>query len=168
MKNHIIVSISTIFLLLNIVLMTSCTAQSGNEEDKAVKTEIKTENENILATQKPKISSKETQAIDQNLQKIEHALSSGVYDNNPEMKKKLQEMADRLEADRKKIPVREKTAAAKKAKKGETIYYTAQDEKTGETIMLEMTKEEYKVFSEHTGEDVPFEDKKNAINKLKK
>ena len=34
--------------------------------------------------------------------------------------------------------------------------------------MLEMTKDEYSKFMENTGEEVPFEQKKKAINELKK
>lgn len=171
MINQIIGTVSIIFLLLSITLATSCTAQGSKSEQSAVKKEDATTSKQMLATPTPqqtKPSSEATKTIDQNLQKIEHALSSGVYDNNPEMKKKLQDMADRLEAERKNIPVIEKTAAAKKAKKGETINYTTRDEKTGEVLMLEMTKDEYSKFMENTGEEVPFEQKKKAINELKK
>ncbi|MGB1205453.1 MAG: hypothetical protein ACPG5B_07405 [Chitinophagales bacterium] len=163
MRNQIIVTVSLVFLLLSITLGTSCTAQSGNKEQKAVET--KTTNTQTLATQKPQ-SSETTKTIDQNIQKIEHALNSGVYNNNPEMKKKLQDMADRLEADRTKVPTREKTKAAKQAKKGETYFYNVRDEKTGEVISLEMTKNEYEKISKYTGEDIPFEEKKKAINSL--
>ena len=168
MKNQIIVTVSIVFLLLSITLVTSCTAQSGNKEQKVVKTEAKVATPQMVATQKPQQSSEATKTIDENLQKIEHALNSGVYDNNPEMKKKLQEMANRLEADRKKtnnnIP---KTNAAKKAKEGETVIYSTQDEKTGEKVTLEMTKEEYKKYRGDADKETPFDMKKEALKKIK-
>ena len=169
MKNQIIVTISIIFLILNITLVTSCTAQSdGKEKQEVVKNVSKKAETQMLATQKPQISSEATKTIDENLQKIEKALSSGVYDNNPEMKKRLQEMADRLEVDRKKTKAITKTNAAKKAKEGETVIYSTQDEKTGKTITLEMTKEEYKKYRGNADGDAAFEDKKKAIESLEK